>query len=619
MEKLTREDGASPDVVADNIATLQELFPEVFADGSIDFETLKETLGEYVDDRDERYSFTWHGKSRARQISQMPSMGTLRPCPEESVNWDTTKNIFIEGDNLEVLKLLQKSYHRKIKMIYIDPPYNTGNEFIYPDKWQDNLDTYLRYTGQVDDQGFKLSANSETGGRYHTNWLNMMYPRLKLARNLLGDDGVIFVSIDDHEVQNLRHLMDEVFGAENFVASVVWQKRTSPDARRALSAGHDYVVCYGRALDSGGPVINKLPLSDERKAAYTNPDEDPRGPWASVDLTGQSGHATPSQFYTIVTPAGNGYRPPEGRCWALAEETFVSLHADARIWFGADGTSRPRLKKFLSESDGMMAWTWWPHQEVGHSQEATRELSQLMGGPVVDMNPKPLRLLERILRLGTSSEGSPIVLDFFAGSGTTGHAVMRLNAEDGGSRRFLLVQLPETTDGTDYETIAKITAERLRRASGALGSGQEPQSPIPQDVGFRVFELSSSNIKTWDGNFDSMDQDLLESIDNIREDRSEVDVLYVLLLRYGLDLAIPSETRNIEGCTVTVIGAGALIVCLSDEITLDAVNGIAALKDELKPEIMRVVFNDSGFADDVVKTNASQILQQAGIDDVKSL
>ena len=626
IEKLDpKTDGASPDVVADNIERLREIFPEVFADGAIDFDALKETLGEYVDDREERYSFTWHGKARARQIAQMPSTGTLRPCPEESVNWDTTKNIFIEGDNLEVLKLLQKSYHRKVKMIYIDPPYNTGKEFIYPDKWQDNLDTYLRYTGQVDDEGFKLSANAETSGRYHTNWLNMMYPRLKLARSLLRDDGSIFISIDDHESANLRKLCDEVFGEENFVANIVWQKKYAVSADDpGIASMHDHILVYRRS-DAFTRIL--FPRTEKQNTRYTNPDDDHRGRWSSDNyVSNKSKEERPTLWYSITHPAdGREVWPEESAVWRYSREKHEQIAAEGRLYWGPNlSYDKPRLKRYLSEvQDGVVPPTWWPFDEAGHNDEAQKETGKLIGKKQFD-TPKPIRLLQRILQIGCCPEEGDLVLDFFAGSGAMGEAVYRKNMESGGRARFVLIQLPELTTGA-YATIAEITKARLREASKTIGDDASGTLPGIQanadgvDLGFKVFKLASSNIKPWDADFDSMADDLVEAIDNIKSDRSEDDVLYELLLKYGLDLAIPTETRTIEKRSVTVIGAGALIVCLADDITLEVVAGIAALKDELKPEVMRVVFKDSGFKDDVAKTNAAQILKQAGIDDVKSL
>lgn len=626
MDKLDpKQDGASPDIVEQNIDKLRELFPDAFTEGSdpngprwkVDFEALQQILGDYKEHQNERYSFTWHGKSRARQIAQTPSNGTLRPCPEESVNWDSTKNLFIEGDNLEVLKLLQKSYHKQVKMIYIDPPYNTGGEFIYPDRFQDNLDTYLRYTGQIDDQGFKVSANSESSGRYHTNWLNMMYPRLRLARNLLKDDGVIFVSIDDHEVQNLRQIMDEIFGPENFIATVIWQKVYSPkNSARHFSEDHDYVVVYSRNSEIWAPEL--LPRSAQQDAAYDNADNDPRGPWKASDLSARNYYSQGT--YAITCPSGRVIeRPPSGTYWRFSKEKFQELDADGRIWWGHDGNNTPAIKRFLSEvKQGRVPQTLWSYKEVGHTQEGKRELLrrlQFSSSETVFDTPKPTRLITQMLRIGTKANEEDLVLDFFAGSATVGDAVMQLNAEDGGNRRYLLAQLPEQTDAEDYTTIAEMGKARLRAAGDAISENASDSV----DLGFKVLKLSSSNVRPWDPSANDIAASLFDTVENIKPDRSETDLLHELLLKYGLDLSVPVEAREVAGKSVYVIGAGALVVCLADNIDLDVVKGIASLKEELSPEIMRVVFKDSGFKDDVVKTNTVQILRQAGVEDVKSL
>ncbi|MBN2642673.1 MAG: site-specific DNA-methyltransferase [Victivallales bacterium] len=622
MEKM---DGKTMDIVAENVGKLKELFPEAFTEGKVDFETLKEVLGTFVDDRDERYSFTWNGKSKARMIAQTPSTGTLRPCKEESVDWDTTQNIFIEGDNLEVLKLLQKSYHKKVKMIYIDPPYNTGKDFVYKDNFKDNIKNYKQITGQVDGEGRNLSNNPETSGRYHTDWLNMMYPRLKLARNLLKDEGVIFISIDDNEVSNLRKMCDEIFGEENFIADIVWQKKTSPDARMNISTAHDHIILYSKAIELN--QLAYLPFDKERKKSFTNPDNDPRGDWASVDLTGQTGRAPKSQFYTIETPSGIKMPPPDGRCWALAEATFIDLVKDNRIWFGKDGNNRPRLKKFLSESEGTRPWTWWDNKSVGHNQEASQEVKALFDNQTVFDNPKPVRLIQRIVQLSTSEDD--IILDFFAGSGTTAHSIFTQNIADNYARKFVLIQIPQgVTIGTNdfksnsvaynlgYKVLTDISKERIRRAAAKI---KEENPEYEGDLGFKVFKLDSTNIKPWEVDFDMTERTLEDFISNIKSERREEDVLYEVLLKYGLDLTLPISEHIIAEKKVFDIGMGALIICLSNAISLEVVEGIAKLKDELNPEIMRVVFKDSGFKDDVVKTNAVQILKQAGIVDVRSL
>lgn len=632
MKRLDPEtDGSTANIIEQNVAKLRELFPDIVTEGKIDFDALRETLGDYIDDRQERYSFTWNGKSLARRIAQTPSTGTLRPCPEESVNWDTTQNLFIEGDNLEVLKLLQKSYHKRVKMVYIDPPYNTGNEFIYPDKFADNLHTYLRYTGQTDDEGFKLSANAETSGRYHTNWLNMMYPRLKLARNLLREDGVIFISIDDIEVANLRKLCDEVFGEENFVANVVWQKKYAvSNDDPGIAPMHDHILVYQRSSDFERLL---LPRTEKQLTRYTNLDDDPRGLWSSDNyVSNKSRFERPTLWYAIKHPkTGDDVWPDESAVWRYSKEKHLQMVEENRLYWGPDRSyEKPRLKRFLSEiQDGVVPSTWWPFEDVGHNDEGQKETGELIGKKVFS-TPKPVRLIRRMLTL--AAKPGDLILDFFAGSCATAQAAMEADAEDNGGRRFIMVQLPEPTGREDYATIAEIGKERIRRAIKKIKAEQaekakdaktrlpgtnEPVSAL--DLGFKVFKLNASNIKPWDADFDNVREALLNAVENIKPDRTEADVLYELLLKYGLDLAVPIEERKIDGKTVYIIGAGALIVCLADKVSLDVVDGIAKLKAELKPEVMRVVFKDAGFKDDVVKTNAVQILRQAGIEDVKSL
>lgn len=625
VEKLDPKiDGASKDIVAENVAKLRELFPEVFTEGKIDFDVLKEVLGEYVEHREERYSFTWHGKSQARRIAQTPSTGTLRPVPEESVNWDTTRHMFIEGDNLEVLKLLQKSYHKKVKMIYIDPPYNTGKDFIYSDRFQDNLHTYLRFSGQVGEDGSKLSANLETSGRYHTNWLNMMYPRLRLARNLLRDDGVMFVTIDDHEVANLRKICDEIFGEENFVTSIAWQKKVSPSNDATwFSNDHDHILVYAKNKYEWRP--NRLTLNDRQRGYYSNPDNDPRGPWNSVAYTcNKSRYERPNLYYPIVNPnTGEEVWPDERAVWAYSREVMLEHQRTGRLYWGKDGkSSRPRLKKFLSEARGVVPRTVWLYSDVGHTQEATQELRRLLPEAVFD-TPKPTRLILHMLRIATNADQEDIVLDFFAGSASTAEAVLKLNFEDHGNRRFIMVQLPEPVETGPHQTIADIGKARIREAVSHLRSRIQSENGRAThgglDLGFKVFKLDSSNIKTWDPNSDAIEDTLFDAVDNIKPGRSDLDVLYEVLLKQGIDLAIPIEERLIAGQRIFVVGGGALVVCLSDDIDLSVAEGIAALKGELEPEVMHVIFKDSGFRDDVVKTNTVQILKRAGVDRVVSV
>jgi adenine-specific DNA-methyltransferase len=644
IEKLNPgTDGTSKDLLAENIEKLRELFPEAFTESSdekgsrwkVNFDCLREILGNFVEEKQERYNFSWYGKSRARMIAQTPSTGTLRPCPEESVDWDSTKNIFIEGDNLEVLKLLQKSYHKKVKMIYIDPPYNTGNEFIYPDKFSDNLETYLKYTRQIDSEGRKFSVNTEQGGRYHTNWLNMMFPRLKLARNLLKDDGAIFISIDDHECSRLHQLCNEIFGEENFIATVIWQKVFSPKNTAAyFSEDHDYVLVYAKRKEKWSPQL--LPRSEEAVARYTNADKDPRGEWSSSDLTARNFYGDGQ--YEVTGPTGKTFGPGKGRYWRQNITKFKELDEDGRIWWGADQNNMPRLKRFLSEvKDGVVPQTLLLHKIGGNTQEAKKELleyAQFNETENVLNSVKPTKLLRHLLKIASTSNQEDIILDFFAGSAPLGHALMLQNHKDKGNRKYILVQLPEPLpkDEPNVKTIADLGKSRLRNVAKFLTSkrGKEnfdKQNKLPgineifpqSDLGFKVFKLDSSNIIPWDADFDNLEDALFKAVENIKSDRSESDVLYELLLKYGLDLAVPIEKREINKKTVYIIGAGALIVCLDKDITLDTVQGIAQLKQELNPAVMRVVFRDSGFRDDVVKTNTIQILKQAGIEDVKSL
>lgn len=619
MQKLNpKTDSQTKNIVAENIEKLKDLFPEAFTEGKVDLDALKEIIGEFVDDREERYSFTWNGKSKARMLAQTPSTGTLRPCPKESVNWDTTQNIFIEGDNLEALKLLQKSYHKKVKMIYIDPPYNTGKEFIYPDKFQDNLDTYLRYTGQIDDEGFKMSANAETSGRYHTNWINMMYPRLKLAKNLLRDDGVIFISIDDNEVVNLRKICDEIYGEENFLAQIIWQKihSTKNDAKY-YSDTHEYILCYSKNIDL--TQIKLLPRTETMDARFSNPDEDPRGSWASGDLVANEERT--GGYFDIEGPTGKIFNVPKGKHWVYAEENLKRMIAENRIWFGKNGDAFPRLKRYLSEvQQGRKADTIWLSSEVGHNQESKREIKKIFDGFVYFDTPKPVRLISRCLALVVDNDD--IILDFFAGSSTTAHALFDMNKQDNGNRKFILIQLPEACDKESeafkagYKTIADIGKERIRRVSDKIKN----ESPSYQgDLGFKVFKLDSTNVKPWEADFDTIERTIDDYITNIKHGRTEHDILYEILLKYGLNLTIPVEERSIDNRKVFVVGMGALVICLANDISLTTAEGIALLKKELQPELMRVVFKDTGFKNDVIKTNAMQILRQNGIDDVKSL
>lgn len=613
MEKL---DGQSMDIVNENIAKLKELFPDVFSEGKIDFEALEATLGEYVDREDERYSFNWNGKAKARRIAQTPSTGTLRPCKEESKDWDTTQNLYIEGDNLEVLKLLQKSYHKQVKMIYIDPPYNTGKDFVYKDNFKDNIKNYLEITGQVDSEGNKLSTNNDTNGRYHSDWLNMIYPRLKLARNLLRDDGVIFISIDDNEVANLRKVCDEIFGEDNFLANVVWQKKyAATNDAKGFSNLHDHILVYQKSSRFGRRL---LPRTEEQNKPYKNDDRDGRGLWRSDNLLVKS--FSQSGVYPIVNPnTAVEYLPPEGSSWRASQETMKKWLEENRIYFGKDGRGAPQLKRYLNEvQDGRVPTTWWTFNEVGHNDAANKEVSALFETKTPFDTPKPSLLITRILQISTDQ--NDLILDFFSGSATTAHAIMKFNAEDGGNRKFIMVQLPEPTEHKEYPTICEIGKERIRRAGDKIIADNPDKDLSGLDIGFKVLKLDSSNIKTWDPESDNLEQSLFEAVNNIKSDRTEGDILYEILLKYGLDLTLPTEELQLAGKHVYVIGLGALVICLDEQITLDTVEEIAKLKEQyVTDDLMRVVFRDNGFKDAEVKTNAIQILKQSGIDDVRSL
>ena len=632
MEPITANDpiSQSANPVADNLARLKALFPEAFTEGGIDFDALRLLLGDAVDDGEEKYGLNWHGKRRARRLALTPSTGTLRPCPQESVDWDTTQNLMIEGDNLEVLKLLQKSYSGKVKLIYIDPPYNTGKDFVYKDDYRDGIKNYLKITGQVDGNGQKLSSNTESSGRFHTDWLNMMYPRLKIARNLLRNDGAILISLDDGDIDNLRKLCSEIFGEENFVATVIWQKKYAPsNDAKWLSDDHDYIVLVARQKEIWRP--NLLPRTDEANARYANPDNDPRGVWKSSGLDVKT--YSPEYDYAITTPSGRIVNPPAGSCWRVSQARFSELTHDNRIWFGKSGNNVPSIKRFLSEvKDGMTPVTIWPHEQVGHNQEATQEVRKL--GVLGCDSPKPLRLLERIVQIGSDEDS--VILDFFAGSGTTGHAVMNQNAVDGGRRRYIAVQLPEQVDpnasnqrvAADFlESIGKplnlaeLTKERLRRAGKAI---KEDNPESSGDLGFRVFKLDSSNVKTWDPDPNHLEQALWEHVDHIKEGRSEQDILYELLLKLGLDLCAPVERREIGGKQVYSVDGGALVACLARRIGAEDIEELAADIADWREELGStgdgtVVFRDSAFADDVAKTNCTEILRQRGVRQVRSI
>jgi adenine-specific DNA-methyltransferase len=599
-EKL---DLRSHDIAEDKRQELLRLFPEVRTEGGkLDFEQLKLAVGEAVDVGKERYGMTWPGKADCFKTIQMPSLGTLRPCPEESVDFETTENLIIEGDNLEVLKLLQKSYLGKVKMIYIDPPYNTGNDFIYPDNYSESLQTYLEYTGQVDAEGKKFSTNAETDGRFHSKWLNMMLPRLYLSRNLMREDGVIFVSCDDNEVHNLRALMNEVFGEENFIASVIWQKVYAPkNSARHFSEDHDYIVTYARHAEIWRPEL--LPRTQEMEARYDNPDNDPRGLWKPGDLSARNYYS--EGLYPIQCLSGRKIDgPPPGSYWRVSKQKFLELDQDKRIWWGKDGNNVPAIKRFLSEvKQGRVPQTLWPYSEVGHTQDAKRQLMECVAFEHTDNvldTVKPTGLIRRMLQIATRPQEADIVLDFFAGSGSTGHAILEENLGDGGNRRFILVQLPEPLPKPEsrLKTIADITKERVRRVIKKLNDedeqpsqsrrsresgnpdlfvtdtldsrvrGNDGGSHQPQDRGFKVFKLAESNLKPWNAEapheVGSLKKQLDLHVDHIREGRTADDLLYELLLKSGYPLTVPVEVLQLAGKQVHSVAGGVFFVCWNE-------------------------------------------------------
>ena len=630
LEKMKKLDAESPeiksaDIIADNIEVLKALLPEAVTEGKIDFEVLKALLGAVVDEREEKYGLNWHGKRRARQIALTPSTGTLLPCPEESVDWDTTRNLMIEGDNLEVLKLLQKSYAGKVKLIYIDPPYNTGKDFVYPDDFRDSIKNYLELTVQVEG-GRKIGSNTDSSGRFHTDWLNMMYPRLKLARNLLKDDGAIFISVDDGELSRLRVICDDIFGEENFVASLIWKSRQNKDNRstNGASKDHEYIICYGRSIRG----------SARDKSQYSNPDNDPRGAWASGNMVGlATADRRPNLHFDLIDPeSGLNYGcPPMG--WRYDRNTMSRLIAERRVLWPSSADGRPRRKAFLDEIESEFTGYSTVIGDEIFTRNGTADIDELFGFRAFDF-PKPVALLSELVEQGTS--GDDLILDFFAGSGTTGHATMFRNSLDASKKRFILVQLPEPLSSENREqktvadfcvklgkptNIAELTKERLRRAAKKL----KADNPLFRgDTGFRVFKLASSNIRAWEPDAADIENTLLKHAEHLVRGRTEQDILYELLLKLGLDLCVPIETKTMAGKPVHSIGGGALIVCLADGLTKETVeglaNGIVAWRAALAPAVdTRAVFKDSGFADDIAKTNMAAILKQNGISDVRSL
>ena len=670
---MTKLDGKTPDLAAENIEQLRQIFPDVFEEGKIDFDKLKQVLGEYVDDEKERYNFTWNGKGKALRLAQTPTTGTLRPCEAESKNWDDTQNLYIEGDNLEVLKLLQKSYHGKIKMIYIDPPYNTGGDFVYPDDFTDSIENYKRITGQVDDGGRKLSPNTEANGRYHTDWLNMMYPRLRLARNLLSDDGIIFISISDDEQSNLKRICDEVFGESNFIATLVWNTEGHTDNQYDIKVNHEYVCVYSKSkycveigwvvdpntreesnlwkgyaensITKNGPA--NPPSKIELKAGFPcSVDElniesnipDPEF-WDAIKSTGYITRQITEKYNVTYPIRLDKLEVKEGKLlnnvtmfsgWANANKLreFIEnncepiIESDGTISFYLSGNGVIYYRKDREKARNIVSVL----RNFGTTEKMRSELEK---ESVFFSYPKPLQLISYIIKIGTTWNDG-IILDFFSGSATTAHAVMQLNAEDGGNRKFIMVQLPEPcAEGTEaakagYKNICEIGKERIRRAgekikaeieeqNAQLKIGEEPKK-VP-DIGFKVFKLDRSNLKQWQPDYDDLETTLFDNISNYVEGRSELDVVYEIMLKMGMELTWPLETHTIGGKNVYEIGMGALMICLDDHITTEVAEGMAELYKELAPETWRVVFKDNGFADDSAKVNIKEILKTAGLEE----
>ena len=648
----------------ENYKKLAELFPNAVT------ETIDETTGEVVraidkdvlmqeinthvvDGKEERYQFTWPDKKKSVLLANSPIAETLRPCREESVDFDNTENLYIEGDNLDVLKLLQETYLGKVKMIYIDPPYNTGNDFVYNDDFAENTDDYLDRSGQFDDDGNRLFHNTESNGRFHTDWLNMIYPRLKIARNLLSDDGVIFISIDDNEQENLKKICDEILGSQNFVAQVIWERAFSPiNLMKHFSPSHDYILCYAKNIELA--ICNGIPRSEEANDRYSNPDNDPRGVWSSSDIS--VGPAVQENVYPITTPSGRVVEPPAGRSWSLSKNAFLERLHDNRIWFGPDGNGVPRIKRFLSElkKSGITPMTIWKHTEVDHSQGATQKLAKLFDGKKFFDYPKSVELIKRCLQLYSDSDC--YIIDFFSGSATTAHAVMQLNAEDGGHRKFIMVQLPEKTDEKSeafkagYKNICEIGKERIRRAgkkikAQLMAEGKETrdiaekkaqgnavatsktywidspeyksankQMASDLDTGFRVLKLDSTNMKEVYYNPAEITIDtIMGTVDNIKEDRTPEDLLFQVMLDLGVLLSSKIEQSTIGGKTVFNVEDSYLIACFDDNVTDEVITAIA------KQKPYYFVMRDSSMANDSVATNFEQIFAAYSPDTVRKV
>lgn len=607
--------GYNDNIHQQQIDKLVQLFPEVVTEGKIDWQKLQSTLGEAVD-LGERYGLGWKGRGDVFAAIQEKTVQTLHLDRANSVDWDTTGNMFIEGDNLATLKILHKAYYGKVKMIYIDPPYNTGNDFIYNDDFKQTRRSYETEAGITDDEGNVVrddGLRTNTGGHKHSNWLNMMYPRLFLARNLLRQDGVIFVSIDDNEVHNLRLMMNEIFGEENFVAQIVWERAYAPvNLKHHFSESHDYIVCFARNIG----LLDKLSLkrNEAADARYKNPDNDPRGIWQSDNFS--VGPANQKNIYEIITPSGRRVLPPSGYSWRFSEKKTQELIADNRVWFGASGSGVPRYKRFLSEvKDGVTPMTVWKYTDVGHSQDATKEVKDLFDGVAYFDYPKPVKLIKQLASLCT--DGNDIILDFFSGSGTTAHAVAELNAEDGGNRRWICVQLPELTDEKSeaykagYRTIADIARERIRRAGAKIRADQADKlasRSVPLDLGFRAYRVGYSNFKQWNelaSNPEEIRQQALANLDPLEEGTTDDDLLTELLLKRGISPLVQIDQRD----GFCLIPSEKLVICLVHSMAEELFATILAAKPS------SIIILDRAFGDDInLKVNLLLQAERQGVE-----
>ena len=623
MDKLRMQ---SSNGVEDNIMKIAQLFPDCVTETVdersgqpkhlIDFEKLKQNLSDSVmSERAERYQFTWPDKNKAILLANSPVNATLRPCREDSIDFDNTQNLYIEGDNLDVLKCLKETYLHKVKMIYIDPPYNTGNDFVYEDDFAQSSEEYLANSEQFDEQGNRMFTNAESNGRFHTDWLNMIYPRLKVARDLLTDDGVIFISIDDNEVENLRKVCDEVFGEQNFIATLIWERAFAPkNDAKFISSSHDYIVMCAKRIENF--KIGRLERTQEANARYSNPDNDPRGVWTSGDMLVKTYNK--SCDYPITTPSGKIVNPVPGRCWRFSEESFLEKVKDNRIWFGPEGNGVPRVKRFLSELkfEGMAPTSILFHKEVGHSQEGSKEVTALFGDKGVFDGPKPIRLLQRLLTLANLDDNS-IILDFFSGSASTAHAVMKMNAEKQKQCPFIMVQLPEHISEKKkeqgYETVCEIGKERIRRAGKKIKE-ESPLTTQDLDTGFRVLKLDSTNMQDiYYSPKDISQADLFSQVDNVKPDRTGEDLLFQVMLELGATLDSKIETTTVAGKTIYNVAEGYLVACFDPDVTDDVVKAIA----QMQPAY--AVLRDTSMKDDSTATNFEQIFKTYSPDTVTKI